>query len=123
EHMAIFVENAQSAIDAADGEKKAAESVGYKFVYSRTVEPTEANFTSDVVSMQQRGVKGVMMAGDVGAFVRIAKAMKQQNFSVPFANWGANAYDPNFVTSDAKDATNGSILDQQLAMVQGEDNI
>jgi ABC-type branched-subunit amino acid transport system substrate-binding protein len=123
EHMAIFVENAQSAIDAADGEKKAAESLGYKFVYGRTIEPTEANFSPDVVSMQQRGVKGIMMAGEVGAFVRMAKAMRQQNFSVPFANWGANAYDPAFVTSDAAPATNGSILDQQLAMYGGEDNI
>jgi ABC-type branched-subunit amino acid transport system substrate-binding protein len=121
--MAIFVENAQSAKDAAAGEQKAAESVGYKFVYSRTIEPTEANFSSDVVAMQQRGVKGVFFAGEVGVFVRMAKAMKQQNFSVPFANWGANAYDQAFVTSDAAPATNGSILDQQLAMYAGEDNI
>jgi ABC-type branched-subunit amino acid transport system substrate-binding protein len=122
-HMAILVEDAQSAKDAAAGEQKAAESVGYKFVYSRVVEPTEANFTSDVVAMQQKGVKGIMMTGEVGAFVRVAKAMKQQNFSVPFANWGANAYDPAFITSDAAAATNGSILDQQLAMFQGEDNL
>jgi len=122
-HMAILIEDAQSAKDAAAGEQKAAESVGYKFVYSRVVEPTEANFTSDVVSMQQKGVKGIMMTGEVGAFVRVAKAMKQQNFSVPFAKWSANAYDPAFVTSDAAPATNGSIIDQQLAMFQGEDAI
>jgi len=122
-HMAILIEDAQSAKDAADGEMKAAKSVGYNFVYSRVVEPTEANFTSDVVAMQQKGVKGIMMTGEVGAFVRVAKAMKQQNFTVPFANWGANAYDPNFVTSDAAPATNGSIIDQQLAMFQGEDNL
>src|SRR5207248_10482217 len=122
-HMAILIEDAQSAKDAADGEMKAARSVGYNFVYNRVVEPTEANFTSDVVAMQQKGVKGIMMAGEVGAFVRVAKAMKQQGFSVPFANWGANAYDPGFVTSDAAAATNGAILDQQLAMYQGEDNI
>src|SRR5581483_11120159 len=122
-HMAILIEDAQSAKDAADGEMKAAQSVGYSFVYSRVIEPTEANFTSDVVAMQQKGVKGIMMTGEVGAFVRVAKAMKQQNFSVPFANWGANAYDPAFITSDAAPATNGSILDQQLAMFQGEDNL
>jgi ABC-type branched-subunit amino acid transport system substrate-binding protein len=122
EHMAYFVENAQSAVDAVDGEIKAAESVGYKFVYHRTIEPTEANFSSDVVSMQRAGVKGIFFAGEVGVFVRMAKAMKQQNFSVPFANWGANAYDPAFVTADAASATNGSILDQQLAMYGGEDS-
>ena len=121
--MAIFTENAQSAKDASAGEKAAAESVGYKFDYGRTIEPTEANFSSDVVNMQQKGVKGIMMAGETGVFVRMAKAMKQQNFSIPFANWGANAYDPAFVTADAKDATNGAILDQQLAMYAGEDNL
>src|SRR5438105_7507736 len=122
-HMAYFVEDAQSAKDAIKGEVAAAQSVGYKFVYNRTIEPTEANFSSDVVNMQGAGVKGIFMAGEVGAFVRVAKAMKQQGFSVPFANWGANAYDPGFVTSDAAAATNGAILDQQLAMYQGEDNI
>ena len=122
-HMAYFVEDAQSAKDAIKGEVAAAQSVGYKFVYNRTIEPTEANFSSDVVNMQSAGVKGIFMAGEVGAFVRVAKAMKQQGFSVPFANWGANAYDPGFVTSDAAAATNGAILDQQLAMYQGEDNI
>jgi ABC-type branched-subunit amino acid transport system substrate-binding protein len=122
-HMAYFVENAQSAKDAIAGEVAAAKSVGYNFIYNRTIEPTEANFSSDVVAMQQRGVKGIFFAGEVGVFVRMAKAMKQQNFSAPFANWGANAYDPAFVTSDAAPATNGSILDQQLAMFQGEDAI
>jgi ABC-type branched-subunit amino acid transport system substrate-binding protein len=123
QHMAYFVEDTQSAVDAIDGEIKAAQSVGYKFVYHRTVEPTEANFTSDVVAMQQDGVKGIFFAGEVGVFVRMAKAMKQQNFSVPFANWGANAYDPAFVTPDAQASTNGAILDQQLAMYAGEDNL
>src|SRR3954449_3573539 len=122
EHMAYFVEDAQSAKDAMAGEVAAAQSVGYKFAYHRLIEPTEANFSPDVVSMQQNGVKGVFFAGDVGVFVRMAKAMKQQNFSVPFANWGANAYDPAFVTSDAAGATNGSLIDQQLAMFQGQDN-
>jgi ABC-type branched-subunit amino acid transport system substrate-binding protein len=121
--MAYFVEDSQSAVDAVAGEIKAAESVGYKFVYHRTIEPTEANFSSDVVAMQQNGVKGIFFAGEVGVFVRMAKAMKQQNFAVPFANWGANAYDPAFVTSDAVAATNGSVLDQQLAMYGGEDNL
>jgi ABC-type branched-subunit amino acid transport system substrate-binding protein len=122
-HMAYFVEDAQSAKDAIKGEVAAAQSVGYKFVYNRTIQPTEANFSSDVVNMQGAGVKGIFFAGEVGVFVRMAKAMKQQGFSVPLANWGANAYDPAFVTSDAAAATNGSILDQQLAMYQGEDNI
>jgi len=122
QHMAYFVEDTQSAIDAIDGEIKAAQSVGYKFVYHRTVEPTEANFSSDVVAMQQNGVKGIFFAGEVGVFVRMAKAMKQQGFSVPFANWGANAYDPAFITSDAQSATNGALLDQQLAMYAGEDS-
>jgi ABC-type branched-subunit amino acid transport system substrate-binding protein len=121
EHMAMFAEDAGEAKDAAKGEQKAAESLGYKFVYSRVFEPTEANYSSDVVNMQGAGVKGIFMAGEVGAMARMAKAMKQQGFSVPFANWGGNAYDPTFVTPDAAPATNGSILDLQLAMFAGED--
>jgi ABC-type branched-subunit amino acid transport system substrate-binding protein len=119
--MAYYTLDAQSAKDAADGEQAAAKSVGYAFCScSRTIEPNEQNFTADVVQMKQNGVKGVMMAGDVGTMARMAKAMKDQGFSVPFANWGANAYDPAFI-SQGGDGAEGATIDQQLALYAGED--
>lgn len=119
--MAVFWLQVQSARSAIEGEKAAAQSVGYQFVYQREIAANETNFTGDVLQMQRRGVQGIMMAGDVGTMVRMARAMKEQGFSVPFANWGANAYDPAFVTSDARAATNGALIDQQLVLYAGED--
>ena len=70
--------------------------------------------------MQRNGVKGIMLAGDAGTMSRMAAAMKQNNFSVPFANWGANAYDLNFIPQ-SNGGAEGALLDQQLAMYLGED--
>jgi ABC-type branched-subunit amino acid transport system substrate-binding protein len=119
-HIAYFTEDVQSAIDVATAQKAAMASLGYKIVYSRTLEPNEANFTGDVLNMQNAHVKGLMLSGDVGTMSRMAKAMKQQGFSIPFPNWGASAYDPAFIPGSSGGAE-GSVLDQQLALYQGED--
>ena len=61
--------------------KAAAESVGYKWAYERGVQPTESDYTADVVRMRQAGVKMVfLIATDDKTTARLAKAMQQQGF-------------------------------------------
>jgi phosphate transport system substrate-binding protein len=118
-HMAIFGLDTPATKEAMADEQAAATSLGYHFVYSRIIEPTEANFTSDVVAMKQAGVQGLMMLADVGTMAHMAGAMSQQNFHPTFAHWGPGAYDPAFLAG----TTNGAALAQPLAMFGGEDNI
>ena len=118
--MAMFTEDVQVAKDASSSEVAAARSLGYEFVYSRVTEPTDADFTSDVSNMKNKGVKGVMMLGDVGQIARIAAAMKAQNFTVPFANWSSNAYDQSFI-QQSQGGSEGALLDLQEALFLGED--
>ena len=118
---AFFTEDVQSAIDVANGEKAAMASLGYQIVYQRQLEPTEANFTGDVLQMQSKGVKCIMLSGEVGTMARLAQAMHDQGFTVPFANWGASAYDPSFIPQSSGGAE-GALLDQQLALYAGEDS-
>jgi ABC-type branched-subunit amino acid transport system substrate-binding protein len=119
--VAYYYEDAQSAKDVATAQKEAMASDGYQVVAGRQIEPNEANFTGDVLQMEQKGVKAVMLSGEVGTMARMAKAMHDQGFSVPFANWGASAYDPAFIPGSGGGAE-GALLDQQLALYAGEDS-
>ena len=53
-----------------------AESIGYKFVYSRVIGPIETNFTADILRMKSDGVKivdlGAVTANDVADFIEPA---------------------------------------------------
>ena len=106
-----------SALDAM----AAAESVGWNWVYERAYQPTEADFTADVVRMRQSGVQAVyVVAADVKTMARLLNAMRQQNFRPPLIAFGASGYDTALLTL-ARDAAEGVWIDQQLALYQGED--
>ena len=80
---------------AANGKQQdlTAESIGYKYVYSRMIGPFETNFTSDILRMKSLGVKlvdlGVVNVGIAAAFIQQAT---QQGFH-PDAIFGAAIYD------------------------------
>jgi phosphate transport system substrate-binding protein len=120
QHMAIFAVDNQAAKDAMAGEQAAAQSIGYQFVYSRIIEPTESpsGFQMDVVNMKQHGVQGIMMLTDVTQMATMASLMQQQGFHPPLANWGPAAYDPAFLNGH----TDGATLAQPLALFGGEDS-
>ena len=104
-----------------EGWKAAAESVGYKIVYDRGTQPTETDFTADVVRMRQAGVKMVYLtAADVKTTARLAKALAGQNFKPDVFVSGGVAYDPALVPLGG-DAVEGIIDEQQMAMFDGED--
>lgn len=107
--------------DSYLGWKQAAESVGYHIVYERGIQPTESQFTADVVRMRNQGVKMVYLsASDYKATARLAKEMAAQNVSVDAFVSGGVAYDPNFITFGGP-ATNGVYSEQQMSMYDGED--
>lgn len=118
--VGALVVNVTSPKQAYAGEKAAMESLGYKIVYERFVQATESDFTADVVQMRRAGVEMLIMTYDVTNFVRVAKAMAQQNWKPKLMNWGSNAYDPDFLSGGGA-AVEGSVLDQQQVLYGGED--
>lgn len=104
------------------GWKGAAESVGYHIAYERGTQPTEPDYTADVVSMRQAGVKMVyIVALDVKATAKLASAMAQQQFKPQAFIVGGVAYDPSLIDL-AGSAVEGLLNDQQQAAFQGEDS-
>jgi ABC-type branched-subunit amino acid transport system substrate-binding protein len=104
------------------GWKGAAESIGYHITYDRGTQPTEQDYTADVVAMRQSGVKMVyIMALDVKALSKLANAMKAQAFKPQAFIVGGVAYDPALIDL-AGDSVEGMLNDQQQAAFQGEDS-
>jgi ABC-type branched-subunit amino acid transport system substrate-binding protein len=118
-HMAFF--SAAAAGRIASVQEQAMEAVGYKFVYSETsIQATQTDYSAEVNTMKSRGVKGIVFQAPATIAGDMAKDMANAGFSVPFANWGSPAYDPQFVSSGGP-ATNGAVLNIPTAMFQGED--
>jgi ABC-type branched-subunit amino acid transport system substrate-binding protein len=77
-------------------EHGAAQSVGYKYVYTRGLGLTETNFTSDILRMKADNVKIVDLLPDpVNIVATFEQEAAQQGFH-PDAVLGATAYDGNF---------------------------
>ncbi|MER3453229.1 MAG: hypothetical protein C4344_06240 [Acidimicrobiia bacterium] len=121
EHVAQFVAAVQSAREIAADQRRVMESLGYRIVYSREVQPNETNFTGDVIQMRNRGVRMLVFQGDIGNMARLATAMYQQNFKVDLPHWGNAIYDSNLFKLAPKEAFEGSMLDQVYALFLGED--
>jgi len=99
----------------------AAQSVGWHYVYQRGYQPTETDFTADVIRMRQAGVKGFYTtSADPKTLARLFNAMKQQNFRPEFIGIGASGYDP-VIPAIAGAAAEGVYVDQQLALYAGGD--
>jgi ABC-type branched-subunit amino acid transport system substrate-binding protein len=109
-----------AASDNYKNVRHAAESVGYKFVYDRSYQATETDFTADVVRMKSAGVKLFFTNSDVKTVARIAKAMAAQSFKPDAFVVLAAAYDSSFPTL-AGNAAEGIININSTAMYLGED--
>ena len=123
-HMAYFTENNATAQQTGLAEVAALKSIGYQFVYSEEgIEPTQTNFDTEARNMQSNGVKGVVFQATAGIYADMAKALYNIGYlnQVQLADWGAPAYDSNFILQ-AGPAANGAILEQSEALYSGEDS-
>jgi len=94
-HTATLIPGAAEA--NGKQENLTAESIGYKYVYSRIIGPIETNFTSDILKMKSLGVKIVDLGvSSVGIDSNFIQQAAQQNFH-PDAIIGAAIYDSHLL--------------------------
>lgn len=119
--MAYFTENNSTAEQEGLAEVTALKTIGYNFIYHEDgIEPTQTNFDAEARAMQQAGVQGIVFQATASVYADMAKSLYNIGYSIPFADYGAPAYDPAFI-STAGPAANGAILEQSVAMYGGED--
>lgn len=119
--MAIFWGNADAARNNADWQRKACEQEGFRFIYEREFQPTESNFTGDVIQMRNRGVQGFFVVFDVTGISRFMKSLHQQGFDPPIKYPSPAAYDSDFVRLAGAAALEGTIIGQGSALYLGTD--
>lgn len=94
-HAAALIPGA--ALANGKQEDLTAESIGYKYVYSRVIGPIETNFTSDILRMKSLGVKIVDLGVDaVSQDANFIQQANQQNFH-PDAIISAAGYDAHLL--------------------------
>jgi ABC-type branched-subunit amino acid transport system substrate-binding protein len=121
QHMAILEANVGAAQSLGAAQEKVMESLGYKFVYTaNSVSPTTTDYGSYIAAMKAAGVQGIVWNATAGQYGAMASQMYADGFTIPFANWGPAAYDPQFTTT-AGPGANGAILWQNWAMYEGQD--
>lgn len=99
----------------------AMKSVGFTLGYARPVQPTDTQFTSDIIRMKSSGVQMLWLTdADVEQNAQLLDAAHQQGWK-PKVILLSTAYDANFFKLVNPAAAQGALLTQQFAMFQGED--
>jgi ABC-type branched-subunit amino acid transport system substrate-binding protein len=103
-------------------EEAAAQSIGYKYVYTRGYGPTETNFTADILRMKADDVQVVDLVSDaIGVTSDFFKQAAQQDFH-PLAVINTTAYDSTFFTLIGNPSiASNLVLSLRESMYLGED--
>ncbi|MGH2759194.1 MAG: ABC transporter substrate-binding protein [Actinomycetota bacterium] len=95
---------------------KAWQSIGYKFIYTAEVQVLQANYTSFVQEMRNRGVQYVSMVSDYQSIVRLQKSMRQQGYTPKVRHWDSVAYDGGYLNEPQP--VEGSLVFINTAMIE-----
>jgi len=121
-HTGAIVSSLPSAQTTWAAEQRAMDSLGYKVVADPSYTVTQSDFTQDVISMKNAGVKILFMEQSPQNYAAaVVQALNQQNFH-PVVVLGTAGYSEAFVPSAGGAANaDGVWLDQDTALYLGED--
>jgi len=121
-HAGALVAGEPSAEAAFAGEKAAMLHLGYKVVYDPTFLITQTDFTQNVITMRNDGVKILFIEQMPENYASaVFKALDQQNFH-PVVVLGASTYSNQLIgASGGAAATDGAYLEQAASLYLGED--
>ena len=121
-HTGAIVSSLPSAQTTWAAEQQAMGTLGYKVVADPSYTVTQSDFTQDVISMKNAGVKILFMEQSPQNYAAaVVQALNQQNFH-PVVVLGTAGYSEAFVPSAGGAANaDGVWLDQDAALYLGED--
>jgi hypothetical protein len=101
-HAGILYGEIQTTIDVYDQYKKAAEAVGWEFVYEQSYNVTgEANWAPFAQAIADAGVQFLTFVGSPDFFIQLQEAMDQQGLAPPIIMQEGNFYDIDYSTGIA----------------------
>jgi ABC-type branched-subunit amino acid transport system substrate-binding protein len=109
-HAAMIYLNVSATQTNAAHEVAAYTSAGFHYVYDVSTTPTNANYASNVLAMQQAGVQYVTEYSDDDSAERLLQAMQQQNFAPQVVDWFSEEYTPSFAKATAPESNGDLVL-------------
>ena len=117
-HAAMIYLNVPATQEQAASEMKAYQSVGFNYVYTVAVSPTEPNYAPYVAKMQSAGVQYVTEYSDDNSAARLLQAMAQANYQPQVVDWFSEEYGQHFL-SEAQGDANGDLVLMATTAVRG----
>ncbi|MDA8355873.1 MAG: ABC transporter substrate-binding protein [Actinomycetota bacterium] len=108
-HAAMIYLNVPATEEQAQHEMAAYKSVGFDYIYTASVTPTEPNYAPYVLQMQQKGVQYVTEYSTMSSAARLLEAMQQQNFQPQVVDWFSEEYTPQFI-EQTQGESNGDLV-------------
>lgn len=96
---AMLYVNAGAAAENGKIQAKAMNARGMNFVYVQGIEVSEFNYSPFVQQLKDKGVQYVQMVAATPQFVRLAQAMKQQNYKPQVLMFDPTAYTRDLLSS------------------------
>ena len=118
-----LIGNVDAAKTAWENAKYVMESLGYHVQYERIFQPTETDFTADIVQMKAQGITLLTLSSaDVKTMARVEAKANQQGWHPEVTLLGAAGYDNTlFTLAGSNAAVEGAYLYLPTAMYLGED--
>lgn len=118
-----LIGNVDAAKVAWENQKHVMTSLGYRIEYERVFQPTETDFTADIVQMKTRGIQIIaLQSADVKTMGRVLAKAAQQDYRPAVRLLGAAGYDNTlFTIAGSNAAVEGATLYLPTAMYLGED--
>ncbi|MBZ5734616.1 ABC transporter substrate-binding protein [Nocardioides sp. TRM66260-LWL] len=105
----LFV-NAGAASENGKLQAEAMTKRGMNFVYVQGIEVSEFNYSPFVQQLKDKGVQYVQMIAATPQFVRLAQAMKQQNYKPQVLMFDPTAYTREFLSSGQGDVEGATVF-------------
>jgi ABC-type branched-subunit amino acid transport system substrate-binding protein len=112
----LFLENETTRFQTEQN-MEATEQLGYNWIYSQSVQIAETNYNGFVLDMIDAGVEFLYFQGDYSQAVRLANAMRQQNYWPEVYALQTNIYTQDFLDSGGS-AIEGSQVAAHTALLE-----
>ena len=108
-HAAMIYLQVPATQEQAQAEMSTYTPVGFNYIYTAAVSPTEPNYAPYVQNMESKGVQYVTEYSDDNSAARLAQAMQQASFTPQVVDWFSEMYTPAFL-SETQGTANGNLV-------------
>jgi hypothetical protein len=116
----LYLENETTSFQTGQN-RAATEQLGYEWNYVQSIQIAETNYNGFVIELKERDIGYLTFMGDYTQAVRLANAMRQQNYWPEVFSLQTNIYKPEFLQSGGE-AIEGTQIGVTTALLEEIDD-